>query len=148
MDNSVTSQGAILEYDFDKENQNDITAVSLYATDIFNYYKYREVGAIDTVHVDSAISIPALFQRFFKVGNYLPRQSNMNTEVRARIVDWLVEMQETFELNHETLYLGVKLFDMYLDRVDRIDADKLQLIGSAAMFIASKFDVRSLPSLI
>jgi Cyclin, N-terminal domain len=90
--------------------------------------------------------IPGPFQRFFKVGNYLPRQNNMNTEVRARIVDWLVEMQETFELNHETLYLGVKLFDMYLDRVDRVDADKLQLIGSAAMFIASKFDVRLLLS--
>ena len=60
--------------------------------------------------------------------------------MRAILVDWLVEIQENFELNHETLYLAVKLTDLYLSRVE-VDKELLQLLGSAAVFIASKFDV-------
>lgn len=49
-------------------------------------------------------------------------------------------LQESFELNHETLYLAVKIIDLYLARVV-IQRDYLQLIGSTAIFIACKFDV-------
>lgn len=55
-------------------------------------------------------------------------------------MDWLVEIQENFELNHETLYLAVKLVDLYLMKV-QITRDTLQLLGATAMFISSKFDV-------
>lgn len=57
-------------------------------------------------------------------------------------MDWLVEIQENFELNHETLYLAVKLTDVYLSRVP-VGKDVLQLVGATSVFIASKFDVRS-----
>lgn len=55
-------------------------------------------------------------------------------------MDWLVEVQENFELNHETLYLAVKLVDIYLTRIT-ITKDTLQLLGAAAMFISCKYDV-------
>ena len=48
--------------------------------------------------------------------------------------------QENFELNHETLYLAVKLTDHYLAAVP-CNKDLLQLVGSTAMLIASKFEV-------
>lgn len=51
-----------------------------------------------------------------------------------------VSLQENFELNHETLYLAVKLVDHYLVEVVSMK-DKLQLIGSTAVLIASKFEV-------
>ena len=38
--------------------------------------------------------------------------------MRAILVDWLVEVQESFELNHETLYTAVKLMDLYLSKVN------------------------------
>lgn len=50
-------------------------------------------------------------------------------------------MQENFELNHETLYLAVKLTDHYLS-VTEVMRESLQLIGSTAMLIAAKFEVR------
>ena len=50
-------------------------------------------------------------------------------------------MQESFELNHETLYLAVKLYDIYMSRKENIVREELQLIASAAIFIAAKFDV-------
>lgn len=62
--------------------------------------------------------------------------------MRALLVDWMVEVQESFELNHETLYLAVKLVDLFLCR-EMTKKDELQLLGSAALFIASKFDVSS-----
>ncbi|XP_060516821.1 G2/mitotic-specific cyclin-B3 isoform X2 [Cylas formicarius] len=110
--------------DFDKENWNDIYQVSHYAMDIFNYYKERE--------------------KMFPIGDYMERQVCLTKMMRSQLVDWMVEIQESFELNHETLYLGVKLVDMYLDRVT-VSKEMLQLVGAAAMFIASKFDERIPP---
>lgn len=60
----------------------------------------------------------------------------------------MVEVQESFELNHETLYLAVKLVDLFLTRSsktqpekDHLTKEELQLLGASALFIASKFDV-------
>lgn len=50
-------------------------------------------------------------------------------------------LQEQFELNHETLYLAVKLMDTYLERVLGVLPCRLQLIASAALFLAAKYDV-------
>ena len=62
--------------------------------------------------------------------------------MRAILVDWLVEVQQSFELVHETLYLAVKLTDSYLDRqTQTVEKNQLQLIGSTALNIACKFEV-------
>ena len=37
---------------------------------------------------------------------YICRQPDLTSQMRAVLVDWLVEVQENFELNHETLYLA------------------------------------------
>lgn len=52
----------------------------------------------------------------------------------------MVEVQENFELNHETLYMAVKMTDLYLERCN-VSKEKLQLLGATSLFIASKFDV-------
>jgi len=70
--------------------------------------------------------------------------SKITPMMRSILVDWMVEIQENFELNHETLYLGVKLIDTYLAREPQ-DKEMLQLVGAASMFIASKFDERCPP---
>lgn len=74
----------------------------------------------------------------------MERQPNLTRWMRSLLVDWMVEIQESFELNHETLYLGVKLVDLYLSKVT-VNKDVLQLVGAAAMFIASKYDERIPP---
>ena len=54
----------------------------------------------------------------------------------------MVDLQENFELNHETLYLGVKLFDLFMDRTERtMERSELQLYASAALLVSAKFDV-------
>lgn len=72
-------------YDYDAENAGDITACPEFAWDIFAYYRTREPR--------------------FRVGDYMGRQKGLTKSMRMILVDWLVEIQENFELNHETLYL-------------------------------------------
>lgn len=110
--------------DFDKANWNDPFQVSHYAADIFKYLKAREVE--------------------FPIENYMSKQTHLSKWMRSLLVDWMVEVQETFELNHETLYLAVKVVDIFLGKVI-IHKDKLQLLGAAALFIASKYDERTPP---
>ncbi|XP_031763834.1 G2/mitotic-specific cyclin-B3 [Galleria mellonella] len=118
--------------DFDLENWNDPFQVSQYAMDIFNYLKSRE--------------------RLFLIDDYLVRMEGITSWMRALLVDWMVEVQESFELNHETLYLAVKLVDLYMTRSskthpqqNRLTKEELQLLGASALFIASKFDERIPP---
>lgn len=51
------------------------------------------------------------------MADYLPRQKDLTRQMRAILVDWMVEVQENFELNHETLYQAVKIVDIYLDKL-------------------------------
>lgn len=60
---------------------------------------------------------------------------------KSLLVDWMVAVQESFELNHETLYSVVQLVDLYLTDV-LVGKETLQLLEVASLFIASKFDER------
>merc|ERR1712029_952822 len=64
--------------------------------------------------------------------------------MRAILVDWLVEVQESFELNHETLYTAVKVTDIYLSK-KQVRKEDLQLVGATACLIACKVDERIPP---
>jgi len=52
------------------------------------------------------------------------------------------QVQETFELFHETLYLAVRMVDRYLNRKN-VRKLHLQLLGVTAIFLASKMEVSS-----
>lgn len=123
--------------DFDLENWSDPSQCSEYAQDIFQYYKNREeqFRCLDYLH-----SMPA-GKRRGSIG-----RADITEGMRAILVDWLVEVQESFELNHETLYTAVKLMDLYLSKVF-VTKEELQLVGATACLIACKIDERIPPSL-
>jgi transcription initiation factor TFIIIB Brf1 subunit/transcription initiation factor TFIIB len=110
--------------DIDANDKDDEFTCSEYVTSIFKYYRQRE--------------------RKFQVGDYLTRQRNITKHMRTLLVDWMVEVQQQLEFNHEVLYLSVKLVDMYLNSRE-IERDKLQLLAGAAMFIGCKFEERMPP---
>jgi hypothetical protein len=84
----------------------------------------------------------------FRVPNYMSKmQTEITVNMRTILVDWMVEVQESFELNHETLYTGVKMVDIYLSRVSHIPKSQLQLCGATALLIACKIDERIPPLL-
>ena len=70
----------------------------------------------------------------------MSRQVQITSAMRAILIDWLVEVQQNFELHHETLYIAVKLVDRFLE-AEIIDKHRLQLLGATALMVASKFEV-------
>jgi len=110
--------------DIDKNDVDEFNC-SDYVASIFKYYRERE--------------------NQFLIDDYLSKKkTSINKAMRALLVDWMVEVQQQLEFNHEVLYLSVKLLDLYLnDRV--IEKERLQLLGGAAMFIACKFEERMPP---
>ncbi|GMS87667.1 hypothetical protein PENTCL1PPCAC_9842, partial [Pristionchus entomophagus] len=108
-------------YDYDAENKHNEGEVPEFAADVFAYHRAREEA--------------------YKVGNYMSRHPRLNKDCRTVLVDWMVEAQEQFQLTHETLYLAVKLVDMFLDKTKKkVERALLQLVASAAIFIAAKYE--------
>lgn len=70
---------------------------------------------------------------------YMERQPDINEKMRAILLDWLVDVHLKFKLVHETLFLTAQIIDRFLSKVE-INRNKLQLVGVAALFIASKYE--------
>ena len=59
--------------------------------------------------------------------------------MRAILVDWLVDVHLKFKLAPETLFLAVNLIDRFIER-KIVPKERLQLLGSTAMFVACKYE--------
>jgi len=70
---------------------------------------------------------------------YMKKQPDITNCMRAILVDWLVEVGEEYKLQNETLYLAVNYIDRFLSSMSVLRG-KLQLVGTAAMLLASKFE--------
>ncbi|XP_059453702.1 cyclin-A1-1-like [Corylus avellana] len=66
-------------------------------------------------------------------------QKDINTSMRAILIDWLVEVAEEYRLVPDTLYLTVNYIDRYLSG-NAMNRQRLQLLGVASMMIASKYE--------
>lgn len=70
---------------------------------------------------------------------YMKKQPDITHTMRTILVDWLVEVSEEYKLHSETLCLAVSYIDRFLSCMSVVRA-KLQLVGTAAMFIAAKYE--------
>lgn len=114
------------------DEKPDFFGSSALVRDIFDYFRERELQFVCSDYLAE------------KIGS----ASVMKPNMRAILVDWMVEYQEEFELTHETLYLGVKLVDRFLSR-ESVQTQELQLVGAVCMYLAAKYEekVVSLPYL-
>ncbi|KAG8062737.1 hypothetical protein GUJ93_ZPchr0003g18389 [Zizania palustris] len=112
------------------EEDRDSLLCAPYASDINSYLRSMEVEAkrrpvadyIETVQVD------------------------VTANMRAILVDWLVEVAEEYKLVSDTLYLTASYIDRFLS-ANAINRQKLQLLGVSAMLIASKYEEISPPNM-
>ncbi|XP_052633616.1 G2/mitotic-specific cyclin-B1-like [Harpia harpyja] len=105
--------------DVDAEDASDPSLCSSYVKDIYKYLRQLE-------------------QKNPVRPKYLDGQK-INGYMRAVLMDWLVQVQLKFRLQQETLFLAVALTDRFLQ--DNLVSKKmLQLVGTTAMFIASKYE--------
>lgn len=76
----------------------------------------------------------------FIVCDYMSKQHEITPRHRAIVVNWLVDLQEIYGLNHEVLYMAVKIIDLYL-MTNSVSKDRFQLMASGAILLSSKVDV-------
>lgn len=106
--------------EINKAIRTNFFEVNEYRADIYNYLRSAE-----TVHRPKA--------------GYMKKQPDITYLMRSILVDWLVEVAEEYRLQSETLYLAVSYIDRFLSYMSVVRA-KLQLVGTAAMFIAAKYE--------
>jgi|JI6StandDraft_1071083.scaffolds.fasta_scaffold11672_7 hypothetical protein len=63
----------------------------------------------------------------------------MTSKMRASVMDWLVDVHLGFKLLPQTLFKTTAIVDKYLSVV-LTPLKKLQLVGTAALFIACKYE--------
>lgn len=71
--------------------------------------------------------------------DYIDLQPEINENMRAILVDWLIEVHRKFELSPETFYLTISIIDRFL-AVKTVPRRELQLVGMSAMLVASKYE--------
>jgi len=70
---------------------------------------------------------------------YMNGQKDINSSMRAILLDWLVDVHIRFKLLPETFFLTVNIIDRYL-QYQQVKKHILQLVGVTAAFIASKYE--------
>ena len=71
--------------------------------------------------------------------NCLWRQGDITEVMRTALLDWLVEVHLKFKMFPQTLFIVVAILDRYLSKKP-VTKDQLQLVGTAALFIAAKYE--------
>lgn len=105
--------------DVDADDYNNPMLCSEYVKDIYKYLRQLEAEQ----------SIRA---------TYLQGQE-VTGNMRAILIDWLVQVSLKFRLLQETMYMTVGLIDRFLQD-HPVPKKQLQLVGVTAMFLASKYE--------
>ncbi|XP_069323434.1 cyclin-A1 [Eulemur rufifrons] len=98
----------------------DVINVTEYAEEIHQYLREAEIRNRPKAH-------------------YMRKQPDITESMRTILVDWLVEVGEEYKLRAETLYLAVNFLDRFLSCMSVLRG-KLQLVGTAAILLASKYE--------
>ncbi|XP_049888164.1 cyclin-A2-like isoform X2 [Pectinophora gossypiella] len=70
---------------------------------------------------------------------YMRKQPDITHVMRSILIDWLVEVCDEYNQQSETLHLAVSYVDRFLSYMSVVRT-KLQLVGTAATYIASKYE--------
>lgn len=71
--------------------------------------------------------------------NYMDYQTDIDSDKRAILINWLVDVSDEYELETETLFICINIIDRFLSKMS-VPTSNFQLLGVAAMFIATKYE--------
>jgi cyclin B len=66
-------------------------------------------------------------------------QDKLTETIRAKLIDWLIQIHYNFKLLPETLFLTVNIIDRYFSK-HQVSLREVQLVTVAAMLIAAKYE--------
>ena len=109
----------------DEKDANDELMVTAYVKEMFQFFREREQVIYSYLGGDDAI------------------QPIINERMRSILVDWLVEVHLGMRCDPAVLYLAIQIIDRFLaakSPSNKATKKNLQLIGTSAFFIASKYE--------
>lgn len=112
--------------DENDEDIYDVTMVTEYAPEIFNYMHELE-------------------HKLAPDANYMNNQDELKWEMRSILIDWVVQVHSRFDLLPETLFLTVNYIDRFLSK-RKVSLSRFQLVGAVALFIAAKYEEINCPT--
>jgi len=81
--------------------------------------------------LDNTMNIPVDFLDRHKI----------NTDIRTKMIDWMVEVLAVYNCSNETFFLSVFILDFFIFKSPEIiKTEEIHCIGLTSMFIASKFE--------
>lgn len=125
----TTEEEVLEEYewdDLDEEDCDDPLMVSEEVNDIFDYLHHLEI-----------ITLPN------KANLYKHKNIKQNRDI---LVNWIIKIHNKFGLLPETLYLAINIMDRFLCE-EVVQLNRLQLVGTSCLFIASKYEEIYSPSI-
>ncbi|XP_056140304.1 cyclin-A1 [Lampris incognitus] len=72
--------------------------------------------------------------------DFIMHHPDIDNRMRIVLVDWLAEVSQEYKLHGETLYLAVNYLDRFLSQTMSVKRGKLQLVGTAAILLAAKYE--------
>ncbi|CAI4062461.1 hypothetical protein SKDZ_07G3530 [Saccharomyces kudriavzevii ZP591] len=125
-----TAEEEILEEyewdDLDEEDCDDPLMVSEEVDDIFEYLHHLEITTLPN-----------------RSDLYKHRNIKQNRDI---LVNWIIKIHNKFGLLPETLYLAINIMDRFLCE-EIVQLNRLQLVGTSCLFIASKYEEIYSPSI-
>lgn len=110
--------------DHDEAQIENIFSEPHYAWESYQYDREREIQ----LRTSKYLEMPEL-------------NHQITPRTRALFVDWLVLIQNDFRLDHEPLYMAVKLVDQYLSK-RTVPKQDLELLFITSIFVCAKFEYR------
>ncbi|XP_058483808.1 cyclin-A1 isoform X1 [Solea solea] len=107
--------------DIDDSISVEVLGVCEYAEDVHKHLRESEV-------------------KFRPMSGYLEKHPEITSGMRVVLVDWMAEVAHEYHLSSETLHLAVSALDRFLSCTSHVKRSKLQLVGTAALLIASKYE--------
>ncbi|CAI5446422.1 unnamed protein product [Caenorhabditis angaria] len=112
--------------------------------------KYAKTLAERERKLDEMLTCDEYFKDIFKYmadrgtkirpsSKYMQKQADITVEMRSILIDWFNDVAIEYGLQQETLHLAVSLVDRVLSKFC-VEKHRLQLVGTTALMIASKYE--------
>ncbi|XP_025201193.1 G2/mitotic-specific cyclin-B2 [Melanaphis sacchari] len=127
-----------------KKEQDWITACKVDAVDKSDEYDPFLVGAYSKPIFTYMMTLE---DQYIIKPDYLANHKYITASNRSVVVDWLVEVQQEFQIMQESLYTAVGILDRYLQEDQNVARNKLQLIGATSLLLGCKYEEIYVPEI-
>eukprot|EP00941_MAST-03F_sp_MAST-3F-sp1_P004927 g4927.t1 len=114
--------------DIDAENgqPKNMSCVE-YVSDIFKSFRLAELSAAA------------------RVSNEYVNERSTRATVRVAVIDWVMDIHNSYDMGSETIFLAVSIFDRFASR-HTLDLNQYPLLGLCCLHIAAKYEEIYFPS--